>query len=138
MPVIYLQDFPYRTRHPHHTPFLASVNRVNALNSVNGIFIKGVNGVDATVKDSVAAGNGPAGTGFRADNASSMDLEHCVTTDNNFGVTAQSGAVVRVSNSTITANGNGLFGSGTILSRGNNTLEGNGTDGTFDGAVTSK
>jgi hypothetical protein len=117
---------------------LASVNRVNALNSVNGIFIKGVNGVDATVKDSVAAGNGPAGTGFRADNASSMDLEHCVTTDNNFGVTAQSGAVVRVSNSTITANGNGLFGSGTILSRGNNTLEGNGTDGTFDGAVTSK
>ncbi len=30
------------------------------------------------------------------------------------------------------------FTGGTILSRGNNTLEGNGTDGTFDGAVTSK
>ena len=117
---------------------VASVNRVSMLNSFLGIFISGTDGVDATVKDSVAAGN--ISSGFRADNASSMDLEHCVATDNGTGVVAESGAVVRVSNSTITANGTGLFvgSGGTILSRGNNTLEDNGTDGTFDGAVTSK
>ncbi len=116
---------------------VASVNRVSMLNTFNGIFIVGTNGVDATVKDSVAAGN--RDSGFRADNASSMDLEHCVATDNNFGVVAINGAVVRVSNSTITANGTGLATSagGTINSRGNNTLEDNGTDGTFDGAVVS-
>ena len=108
------------------------------LNTLNGITINGNNGVDATVKDSVAAGNGSSG--FRADNASSMDLEHCAATDNNFGVIAQSGAVIRVSNSTITADGTGVFAvtGGAVLSRGNNTVEDNGTEGTFDGAVTSK
>ncbi len=117
---------------------VASVNRVNTLNNTFGIVIDGTHGVDATVKDSVAAGND---SGFRADNASSsMDLEHCVATDNNLGVVANGGAVIRVSNSTITANGTGLLtiSAGTILSRGNNTLEDNDTDGTFNGVVTSK
>ncbi len=69
-----------------------------------------------------------------------MDLEHCTATDNGTGVVAFNGAVVRVSNSTITANGVGVGAStgGAVLSRGNNTVEDNGTDGTFDGAVTSK
>ncbi len=118
---------------------VASINRVSMLNTANGILISGINGADATVKDSVAAGNIAAG--FRADNAASMDLEHCTATDNGQGVLALAAAVIRVSNCTITANGIGVGAStgGTILSRGNNTVEDNdGTDGTFSGAVTSK
>lgn len=50
------------------------------------------------------------------------------------------GATVRVSNSTITENDFGLFaGAGaSLLSRGNNTVEGNTTDGGFTGVFAAK
>jgi hypothetical protein len=53
------------------------------------------------------------------------------------GINAGNGGVVRVSNSTITANTFGIAtqGTGSVLSRtpANNTLEGNTTDGSFTG-----
>ena len=46
--------------------------------------------------------------------------------------------VARVSECIIVANSTGLSGNGTVLSRGNNTLEGNTTNGAFSGAYAAK
>ncbi len=90
--------------------------------------------VDVTVKNSVATGNGDVG--FSNQNADSrMDMENCVATGNLTGVdgvlVGEFTGNIRVSNSTITANGTGI---GTdVISRQNNTVEGNGINGGFAG-----
>jgi hypothetical protein len=98
-----------------------------------------------TVRNSVASGNG-AGFLALSDTAAAAELniENCVASNNDDGIVAQSTstgiATVRVANSTVTDNGVvGLhnFGSpAVLLSRGNNTVEGNttntsGTIGTY-------
>ena len=57
-----------------------------------------------------------------------------ITNTNGPAVRANGGATIRVSNSTITGNNKGLQqgGNGQIISSGNNTLAGNGIDGTFN------
>ena len=47
---------------------------------------------------------------------------------------------MRVSNSTVVGNNNGLFTSagGVLLTRGNNTIEGNNTNGAFTGSFLAK
>jgi hypothetical protein len=65
-----------------------------------------------------------------------LNIENCVSSNNSIGVEAiasSTGTVmVRVSDSTVTDNGTGLYnqnvGPSTLLSRQNNTVEGNGTD----------
>ena len=57
-----------------------------------------------------------------------------LSTDNVFGIF--SSGVTRVAGSTITDNTTGLVG--TLFSRGNNTVEGNGTDGTFTSLFSPK
>jgi hypothetical protein len=102
-------------------------------NVTDGLLVS--DGATVTVRNSLASGNG--NTGFAAVSATSakveLDIENCVASNNTgFGVSALSGstgpATVRVSNSTVTHNhvGLGNFGApAALLSRGNNTVEGN-------------
>lgn len=71
----------------------------------------------------------------------SVDLERCEITNSLFAVSSHnSGAITRVSNSTIVGNTAGLSSSsgGLLLSRGNNTVEGNNTNGSFTGMFQAK
>jgi hypothetical protein len=56
------------------------------------------------------------------------------------GLLAQAGGIVRASDLMVTDNDLGLtfFGGGQLLSRGNNTVEGNGIDGSFSGSYGPK
>jgi Right handed beta helix region len=89
----------------------------------------------ASVFKSVAAGNVHAG--FQ-NQGGELNLEKCVSTNNGEGIFSWSGTL-RVSNTTITDNADGvdLLG-GSILSRGNNTVEGNGVNGGFSGTFSAK
>ncbi|HWX42136.1 MAG TPA: right-handed parallel beta-helix repeat-containing protein [Blastocatellia bacterium] len=105
----------------------------------NGEGLDVIGGSRATVRNSLASGNN---TGFDATSpngagAAELNIENCVVSNSFFGITASrtptgGAATVRVSNSTVTDNNFGLATSGsgpvTILSRGNNTVEGNVTD----------
>jgi hypothetical protein len=105
----------------------------------NGDGLDVIGGSRATVRNSLVEGSN---TGFDAESpngasAAELNIENCVVTNCFFGImalrTSTGGAVtVRVSNSTVTDNQFGLLTSGTgsvvILSRGNNTVEGNVTD----------
>jgi hypothetical protein len=77
-----------------------------------------------------------AASGFVQLNVEGSEITNCAT-----GVYSYSpNSVVRVSNSTIVANSTGILvqGGGQLLSRGNNTLEGNTTNGTFTGTFLAK
>jgi len=100
-----------------------------------------------TVRDSIAAGN--SNTGFvsraSADATAEINLENCAVTGNKVGVSSIVGivagkALIRVSNSTITSNETGILPiqSGSILTRMNNTVEGNAKDGSFTGKFDPK
>jgi hypothetical protein len=93
-------------------------------------------GSAVTVRNSLASGNN---IGFEAVSANAanveLDIENCEAFSNSTGIFAFSGstgvATVRVSNSTVTHNDLGLNNAGgpaLLLSRGNNTVEGNTTD----------
>ena len=69
-----------------------------------------------------------------------VDLERCqITNCANAVVSVSPGSVVRISNSTIVGNIAGLQGGGgALLSRGNNTVEGNMSNGNFTGIFFAK
>lgn len=72
-----------------------------------------------------------------------MHLERCQASRNDYGIYAEatSGtATVRVSNCIVTNNNNGVLAGtgGSIQSRGNNTLESNGSANTFPATYTAK
>jgi Right handed beta helix region len=96
-----------------------------------------------TVRDTVASQN--SDTGFDAESGE-LNLEGCVSA-HNYGSNGNGilslgvASLVRVSNTTVTDNRIGIYAvSGNILSRGNNTVEGNGPggDGAFTGTYSSK
>jgi hypothetical protein len=100
-------------------------------NITNGLFAR--EGSEVTVRNSLASGNGVGliAQSFSAANAE-LDIENCAASNNGTGIVASSFstgvATVRVSNSTVTHNGTGLANLGApavLLSRGNNTVEGN-------------
>ena len=96
-------------------------------------------GVQATVQNSVASGNGSAG--FLAENGGEINIENCVAANNGTGIESDgAGTTTRVSDTTVTDNGNGLVAmtTGALLSRGNNTVEGNTTNGAFTSTYTAK
>ena len=72
-----------------------------------------------------------------------LNIESCIASNNsNAGIEAStfssSAATARLSNSAVTDNGTGLLNGGVILTRGNNTIEGNmtntvGTIGSYTG-----
>ena len=110
-------------------------------NAANGLFA--ATNSHVTVKDTVAVGNG---AGFYT-GPGDMTLEGCVATDNLTGIIAansignQFTAIARVSNCIVTGN---VFGwsagvnGGSVVSRGNNTLEGNTFANTFTGSYSPK
>jgi hypothetical protein len=89
-----------------------------------------------TIRDSVGSGMPEA---FLAEGGG-LNVENCVIANNEFALVADSGSTMRVSNTTITDNiqGIGTNGGGIILTRGNNTVEGNITNGTFSGTYSAK
>ena len=102
-------------------------------------------GASTTIRDSVASGNGD--TGVVAEFGGELNVESCMVSNQNFGASGfgngvlslGAGSVVRVSNTTVTDNNFGLFvNAGDILSRGNNTVEGNNTEGSFTGTYSAK
>ena len=119
-----------------------SIVRARLENNYHGV--EAVSNVRVSVKDTIASGG--AGTAFAAGFGSAsaqLNLEGCVASGNAYGITAYSAsstATVRVSNCSLTGNGTGVLAgiNGLILSRGNNTLEGNISDGTFTGSYAAK
>ena len=113
-------------------------------NGSRGLLVEA--GAKVTVRNSIASG-GQDGLAAESSSAAAteLDVENCVASNNvNVGIRLDrlsTGAVtVRVSNSTVTDNNTGLttFGTASLLSRGNNTVEGNVTDGSFTGAYSAK
>jgi hypothetical protein len=119
---------------PPPGPVVATIDHVRfegdgAQNSA-GLFLNtGTTSIRATVTNSLASG---CGAGFAVGGAAAeLSLENCVASNNGEGVGVNSG-LARVSNCTITDNTSGLANVATsgsfILSRGNNTIEGNVTN----------
>jgi hypothetical protein len=100
-----------------------------------GVSVSGAGNV-ATVRDSAATGM--TGQGFGAQNGGELNIESCVAANNDVGIIAFSTSTVRVSNTTVTNNVSGIATAGAVLSRGNNTVEGNGTNGSFSGTYSAK
>jgi hypothetical protein len=69
-----------------------------------------------------------------------INVENCVSTANTTGIAADSTGVVTVSSSNVTLNGTGILatGGGSVLSRSNNTLYNNTTDGSFTGTISAQ
>ena len=121
------------------------VDHVRLEGNITGL--AATNGAKVTVRNSVSCGN--QGTGFLAFcdslNPAELNIENCVASNNpGIGVgTLIMGTIpptVRISGSTVTDNGTGLRNNGgALLSRGNNTVEGNVTDTTGTiGSYTAK
>ena len=98
----------------------------------------------ATIRDSVASGN--TGIGYFASPPTTtpvdLNIENCLVA-NNTGtgiLSSRATTTVRVSDTTITGNALGVnqANSGVMLSRSNNTLEGNATNGSFTGTYSAK
>ena len=115
----------------------ASVDHCRLENNAFGMKCE-PNGIVA-IRDSVISGN--VGNGLAVENGPNAELnvDSCLIAYSNRGIAADNGTV-RVSNSTITDNDTGLFivFNGNLLSRGNNTLEGNTTNGAFSGNYQAK
>lgn len=78
-------------------------------------------------------------SGFEAVVNGTLNLDGCLSTHNNEGVTSVSTAIVRVSNCTITDNEIGVnVAGGGVFSRKNNTVEGNTNNGVFSGTFVAK
>ncbi|HZS06048.1 MAG TPA: right-handed parallel beta-helix repeat-containing protein [Blastocatellia bacterium] len=95
-----------------------------------------------TVVESLFSGTN---TGARvapdASGTADVNFENCTVANNRFGLSVEgAGATVRVSDSTITDNGFGVTtaSGATLLSRGNNTVEGNSINGNFTGTYSAR
>jgi hypothetical protein len=111
----------------------ASLANVQLLDNILGLYVS--SNAKAGIKDAVVAGNGiglnalAGGTGD-----SELAIETCALSNNSIGAyaTSSAGGVgnLWISGSSVTGNTTGLLqgSSGVILSRTNNTIEGNGTD----------
>jgi len=119
-------------------------NTVAARNGNNG-FLVSANGASLDITDSAAAHNGTVGfyASSSGTSGANMHLEKCLASGNQFGIYADASsgtATVRVSNSVITNNTNGVFAGagGSVQSRVNNTLESNGSFNTIPATYTAK
>jgi hypothetical protein len=118
----------------------ASIDNTRFEGNFDGLAV-GSNG-RATVRGSVASGNTDAGfVAAPASSTASLNVESCLVANNSgIGIEGTGAGVgtVRISNSVVTDNGTGMVqgGAAVVLSRVNNTIEGNttlstGTIGTF-------
>jgi len=121
----------------------ATIERTRFEGNFTGLLVRANSFV--TVRDSVAAANREGFLALSTSPAPSpeLNIESCVASNNGLDgiaavATGGGAATVRVSNSTVTGNDTGLWadGNGTLLSRGNNTVEGN-FSANFDGVIGS-
>lgn len=107
------------------------VERVVVMNSVDGpIAFWSGSGTHLSIRDSIATGGD---TGFYAGGSATpsfMNIENCVATHLDYGVSAGETSTVRISNSVVTANNVGLkiYGAGVIETFGNNQIRANNFD----------
>ena len=117
----------------------ASLDRCRLEGNLDGL---AVTRGSTTIRDSVASGNSVGFAGSSSGSSVELNIENCLAANNTgSGILSQAAtATVRVSDTTVTDNLNGLSqtSGGVMLSRSNNTVEGNGTDGTFTGTYTAK
>ncbi len=109
-------------------PNSATIINVAVSDSIGGI--TALRNFDVTVRNSIATN---CSTGFStaaiAPDSSVLNLDSCVASRNNVGVTIGSGGVVRISNCLITGNTTGAeAGSGAMETWGNNKIAGNTTN----------
>ncbi len=110
----------------------ASIDRCRVEQNFYGVLTIGSTTV--TVKDSMASGNAQA---LQAEGGD-LNVEGCVVANNGYGLLANPGTI-RASNCTITGNSTGLyFLGGSLISRGNNTVQGNTTKGSFSGTYAAE
>jgi parallel beta helix pectate lyase-like protein len=132
------------------TGIRATLESVQVHQNYTGVFVENA---EAIIRDSVVSGgitglylrsssktlvesstssNNSFG-GFYAPTNTVMTMTRCTASSNHFGVVASGGGTIYVTNSTITANDTGVSdaGAGIVLSRGNNTLQNNTTNGSF-------
>ena len=122
---------------------LASVDHCRLERNGWGLISDGQGGGTAktTIRDSVASGN--TNYGLLADFGGELNAEGCLAANNGAGLAAidnaGGAAVFRASNCTVTDNGGGVSASNaSMLSRSNNTVEGNSADGAFTGTYSAK
>jgi hypothetical protein len=130
---------------------MAILDRVRLEGNAFGLHIS-VNS-NVTIRDSLAIRNSVFGFQVSTGNVGSgeLNIENCALAHNGTGISTSvsspniNNATIRVSNSIITNNTVGLSvsdpsggGVAALLSRGNNTVEGNGTDGSFTGTFSAK
>jgi hypothetical protein len=114
-------------------------SRIN--NNYFGVLLDGTAGgiINGTINDSVVSGNVTNGiTLHGASSSIALLVDHTIVMGNNYGLVAGGNAVMRVRNSSVTANSTGLFvksGPASLLSYSNNSVNGNTTDGAFTGPV---
>jgi hypothetical protein len=118
----------------------ASIDHCRIENSTTGLLVSFV--VQVAVRDSVISGNGLGVSAIGSSQGFAIvDMDTCLVSNNGTGITAGFNSTVRIATSTITGNQTGLqidISSAEILSRGNNTVEDNGTDGTFTATYSPK
>ena len=123
------------------------LDRVRVENgSVSGIIFSGestTGSIAATVRDSVTAGHTSSGifAGESGSGTTVVMVDHSAAVDNGTGINVQgAGATVRIGDSTVSGNSQGLFTSsgGAIDSYVTNQVNGNGTDGAPTGTIVMK
>ncbi len=147
---LFIKDTIFRNNNTANTSNTGAVTvapaaGINATASLDGVRVEntfnfGVLVLDrskVTIRNSVAANNSNTGFGAAATAvAGELNLENCVATGNSIGIRAvNSFSTVRISRCTAVSNGTGLkfdggAGNGVILSSVNNSILGNGVDGT--------
>jgi len=112
-----------------------SIDHCRFVDNFLGVYIE--DRTTGTASNSVFArqSGGAVGAGLFGPGKTEFNLENCVISNNETGIVSN-GALVRVSNSTLTNNDTALdpIGSGSILTRNNNTVQGNTTKGSFTGS----
>jgi hypothetical protein len=110
----------------------AAINRVTASRNGTGILAYGGK-ASVTIIDTVAGNNS---YGIGASSAAVM-VRNCTVSNNATGIAADQAAIVRVGQSTITANGTGwqATNGGQVVSYSNNNVSGNTTDGALTSTV---
>ena len=94
-----------------------------------------------TVRDSVATFNSEVGFAALGGSPAELNLENCIASNNGVGLSSTLlGSIVRVSNTMVTDNAIGLQcePESFMLTRGNNTVEGNPIEGSFSGTYSAK
>jgi Periplasmic copper-binding protein (NosD) len=111
---------------------IGTVHRVTASGNGVGIHASG-SAASIAVTDTIASKNN-YGVGAAG---SSVVVRNTTFIGNAIGISSQDGAIVRVTQSTLTANGTGLHftNGGQLLSFGDNNVAGNATNGTTTGSI---